>query len=119
MLLEEFYNYKGKEDGLIVDEAYITTLKFWIMYNDFDIYESLIKTFEDREQYMICEGITRALAKVDDLMNNRFEEAEKLEETEEEAIYTHEEHVRVSRLIFEDILKEIYEKQASKYQKNN
>jgi hypothetical protein len=52
-------------------------------------------------------------------MNDRFEEAEKLKETEFEVTYTHEEHKRVSRLIFEDILKEVYEKQVSKYKESN
>lgn len=119
MLLEEFYNYDGKQDELILDEVYLETLRSWFVYSDFDIYESLLKTFEDREEYLICEGINRALAKVEELMNNRFEEADKLDEDEEKVVYTHQEHVRISRLIFEDILKEIYEKQVNKYKKNN
>ena len=44
-------------------------------------------------------------------MDKHFKEAEVLEEDEEQVLYTHDEHQRVSRLIFEDILKEIYERQ--------
>jgi hypothetical protein len=52
-------------------------------------------------------------------MAERFKDAEKLQESEDEVVYSHEEHQKVSRLVFEDIIKEIYEKQAGKYQKNS
>ena len=42
-------------------------------------------------------------------MDKRFDEAAKIEETEDEALLTSEEHKRVSQLIYQDILKEIYE----------
>lgn len=119
MLLEEFYNYDGKEDKLIAQDAYLSTLQCWFLYNEFDIYESLLITFEEKEQYAVCEGINRALTRIESIMNDRFEEAEKLKETEFEVVYSHEEHRRISRLIFEDILKEIYEKQVSKYKESN
>lgn len=119
MLLEEFYDYDGKRDGLLIEDVYLATLQNWLVHNDFDIYESLLITFEQKEDYIICEGINRALSKIEDITNNRFMQAEKVGETEEEVLYTHEEHLRVSRLIFEDVLKEIYEKQVSKYKKNN
>lgn len=119
MLLEEFYNYDGREDKLIAQDAYLSTLQCWFLYNEFDIYESLLITFEEKEQYAVCEGINKALSRIEEIMNDRFEEAEKLKETEFEVVYTHEEHKRISRLIFEDILKEVYEKQVSRYKKNN
>lgn len=119
MLLEEFYNYDGNRDKLSAEDVYLTTLQHWLIYNDFDIYESLLITFEQKENYVACEGIHRALRRIEQIMDQRFEEAEKIQETEEEVVYTHEEHKRISRLIFEDILKEIYEKQISKYQKDN
>ena len=119
MLLEEFYNYDGKEDRLIAQEAYLSTLHCWFLYNEFDIYESLLITFEQQEQYAICEGLNKALTRIESIMNNRFEEADALKETETEIVYSHQEHRRISRLIFEDILKEIYEKQVSKHQKDN
>lgn len=119
MLLEEFYNYDGKEDKLIAQEAYLSTLHCWFLYNEFDIYESLLITFEQREQYAICEGINKALSKIEEIMDNRFKESDNLKATSDEIVLTHEEHKRVSRLIFEDILREIYEKQISKHQKDN
>ena len=51
-------------------------------------------------------------------MHNRFNSANKVSETEESVTYTHEEHLRVSTLIFEDILKEIYEKQINKFKED-
>jgi hypothetical protein len=119
MLLEEFYNYDGNRDKLSAEDVYLTTLQHWLIYNDFDIYESLLITFEQKENYIVCAGIRRALQRIEDTMDRRFEQAEKIRETEEEVVYTHEEHQRISRLIFEDILGEIYEKQISKYQKDN
>lgn len=119
MLLEEFYNYDGKKDTLKVEDVYLTTLQHWLIYNDFDIYESLLITFEEKENYIVCEGIHRALERIQDIMDTRFEQADKVKETETEVVYTHEEHQRISRLIFEDILKEIYEKQVSKRQKDS
>lgn len=119
MFIEEFYNYNGEETTEVADIVYVTTLQSWLIYNELSIYESLLITFEELEQYAICEGIHRALSKVEDVMDERFSEANKLAETDESYTITHEEHQRISRLVFEDILKEIYEKQISKYKKNN
>ena len=119
MFIEEFYNYNGEETADVADIVYVTTLQSWLIYNELSIYESLLITFEELEQYAICEGIHRALSKVEDVMDERFSEANKLAETDESYTITHEEHQRISRLVFEDILKEIYEKQISKYKKNN
>lgn len=52
-------------------------------------------------------------------MAERFEQADKIKETDDEVIYSMQEHSRVSALIFEDILKEIYEKQIDKRKKNS
>jgi hypothetical protein len=52
-------------------------------------------------------------------MANRFEQADKIEETEDRAVHSMQEHTRISGLIFEDIIKEIYEKQINKYKENN
>lgn len=119
MLLEEFYKYNVSGDRLIADYVYVHTLSCWIINKDFRVYESLIKHYEEQEQYEICEGIHRALDKVDNVMAEHFEAAEKIRETEDEVVYSHEEHQRVSRLVFEDIIKEIYEKQIGEHQKNS
>lgn len=119
MLLEEFYNYDATDDKLITEYVYVHTLSCWIINNDFNIYESLLEYYEGQEQYAVCEGIHRALAKVDDIMAKRFDEADKVSETDSEVTYTHQEHLRVSSLIFEDIIKEIYEKQIDKRKKNS
>jgi regulator of sigma D len=119
MLLEEFYNYDASDDKLIAEYVYVHTLSCWIVNGDFDIYESLIDHYEKEEQYAVCEGIHKALSKIDDIMAVRFDEADKIQETEDKVVYSMQEHNRVSALIFEDILKEIYEKQINKYKTNN
>ena len=119
MLLEEFYNYDADEKKFIANYTYLHTLSCWIINNDFAIYQSLLDFYEQNEQYEVCEGIDRALRKIDEIMQHRFADAEKLDETDKEVVYSHEEHMRVSSLIFEDILKEIYEKQIDKYKENS
>lgn len=119
MLLEEFYKYNGQDDSVLTEAVYLGTLHSWLIYNDFVIYENIIKYFEEKEEYMVCEGIHRALSKIDDVMAERFKDAEKIRETDDEVVYSHEEHQRVSRLVFEDIIKEIYEKQVSKRKENS
>jgi hypothetical protein len=119
MFLEEFYNYNGNRDQVVSDSMYLHTLACWLINNNFEVYESLIEHYEKIEEYAVCDGISKALNKISDIMHDRFEDAEKVSETDEEVVYTHQEHMRVSSLIFEDILKEIYEKQISKYKENN
>lgn len=119
MLLEEFYKYDASDDKFISEYVYLHTLSCWIINNDFNVYESLIEHYEEQEQYAVCEGIHRALSRIDEIMATRFEQADKIDETEIEALYSLQEHNRVSALIFEDIIKEIYEKQIDKRKKNN
>jgi len=119
MLLEEFYKYDASNDKVIAEYVYVHTLSCWIINSDFNIYESLIEYYEDREQYAVCEGIHKALSKIDDIMASRFEEADKIKETENEVVYSMQEHTRVSALIFEDILKEIYGRQIDRIKGNN
>lgn len=118
MFLEEFYSYDASGDKLIAENMYMHTLACWLFNNDFQVYENLLEYYEEKEEYAVCEGIHRALAKIDDIMHNRFNSANKVSETEESVTYTHEEHLRVSTLIFEDILKEIYEKQINKFKED-
>jgi len=119
MLLEEFYKYDPSDDRAISNYVYLHTLGCWLINNDFTIYEALLDHYEQQENYPVCEGIHRALSFIEEVMNVHFEEAEKMEETEGHFVYTHQEHMRVSALIFQDIIKEIYEKQIGKYKENN
>jgi len=114
MLLEEFYNYDASSDRQISEYVYLHTLNCWLINSDFTIYEALLEYYETEEHYEVCEGINRALSKIEDIMTERFAEADSIEETEEEVVYTHQEHMRVSALIYKDIIKEIYEKQIDK-----
>jgi hypothetical protein len=109
MFIEEFYNYDGKSDEQIVRIIYETTLTSWLIFNEEEVYLEMIETFEEQENYLACEGIKRAIDKVNEVMDRRFDEATKIAETEDEALLTIEEHKRVSQLIYQDILKEIYE----------
>lgn len=109
MLLEELYN---KEYKRIVESAYITTLQFYLSYNDLNIYDRMLEYYEEQEDYAVCQGIHQAIDFIDDTMDKRFGEAIPEEEEEDGKLYTQEEYKNVSRLIFEDILKEIYERQV-------
>jgi hypothetical protein len=111
MLLEELYSQDPKNHVKVAETAYLVTLQYWMVYNQLDIYERMLNYYEQMEEYAICEGINRAIEKIESTMDKHFQEAESLEEDEDQILYTHEEHQRVSRLIFEDILKEIYERQ--------
>lgn len=119
MLLEEFYNYDADDKKFIADYTYVHTLSCWLINNDFAIYESLLQFYEEQEQYEVCEGIDRALRRIDDIMQDRFADADKIKETDNEVVYSHEDHMRVSALIFEDILKEIYERKIEYAKKDN
>ena len=116
MLLEELYN---KEYQSQVNAAYVSTLQFYVNYNDLTIYDALVKYYEDTEEYAICEGISKAVDFVDDTMDIRFGEAIEEGEEEDGKIYTAEEYKRVSRLVFEDIIKEIYERQVKGIESTN
>lgn len=106
MFIEEFYNANPAH---IVKAAYYTTLQYWLVYNDMSIYEALIEHYKEKEVYEVCDGIQRGIDRINEVMDQRFEEATPISETEEEVTISHEEHQRVGRLIFQDILQEIYE----------
>jgi len=116
MSLEEFYNQEYRSQ---VSAAYVSTLQFYINYNDLTIYDALVAYYESTEEYAICEGISRAIDFIDLTMDNRFSEAIEEGEEEDGKIYTAEEYKRVSRLVFEDIIKEIYERQIKGIEKAN
>lgn len=119
MLLEEFYNYNGNKDRHIAQQFYIHTLICWMFNADLQFYESLLAEYERKEEYAVCEGINRAIQKIDDIMHDEFAEAEKLDETDNEILFTHEQHMAVNIRIVEEIIRETYEKQIDKHKENN
>jgi hypothetical protein len=107
MFIEEFYNYDGKSDEQIIRIIYETTLTSWLIFNEEDVYLEMIEFFEEQEDYLACEGVKRAVDKINDIMDKRFDEVSDVDE--DEILMTSEEHKNVSKLIYQDILKEIYE----------
>lgn len=122
MLLEELYN-DGKKSGDIQMHFYIATLSAYLIYNDLEIFDRLLQEFEDREEYLICSGIKAAIEKIEDVHDSRFQNAAVeigMEEDDEGMLtFSFEKHKEISKLIFEDILKEIYEKQIEQSTRNS
>lgn len=130
MLLEEFFKQDSTGDQLI-KYVYVSTLSNFIINPNFQIFDNILEKYEKEENYLICEGINRALNKIDEIYNDRFSNAIKEIDEEDEEDYDHEEfsiddyvdhenrNIRISRLIFEDIIKEIYEAQIRRYKESN
>jgi hypothetical protein len=122
MLLEEFFSQSSTNDQLI-KYVYVSTLSNFIVNPNFQIFDNILEEYEKKENYIVCEGINRALNKIDEIYNDRFSEAISEEDDEEEEkefsiddYVTHEDkNIRVTTLIFEDIIKEIYEAQIKRY----
>jgi len=115
MLYEELFKYDGKNEKEIGEHFYIATLMYWLLNNELDIFDQILIHFQDKEQYLVCHGINRAIEKIEDTIEYRFDEAASEVDSEEEKVYSVEEYKRVSKEIFKDILLEIYECQI----KNN
>lgn len=122
MLLEELYN-DGKKSGDIQMHFYTATLSAYLIYNDLEVFDRLLQEFEDREEYLICSGIKSAIEKIEDVHDSRFQNAAVeigMEEDDEGMLtFSFEKHKEISKLIFEDILKEIYEKQIEQSTRNS
>ncbi len=105
MLFEELYSYvyEDSDEGKI-NFFYRATLFAWLVYNDTEVFDIILQTYLDREEYLICEGISRAMTVIEDVTENRFSEATPIREDDEGKIYSHQQHQEVSRLIFADIL---------------
>jgi len=122
MLLEEFFSQSSTNDQLI-KYVYVSTLSNFIVNPNFQIFDNILEEYEKKENYIVCEGINRALNKIDEIYNDRFSEAIGEEDDDEEEkefsiddYVNHEEkNIRVTTLIFEDIIKEIYEAQIKRY----
>ena len=122
MLLEELYN-DGKESGNIQLHFYTATLSAYLIYNDLDIFDKLLQDFEEKEEYLICSGIKAAIEKIEDIHDSRFNNAALevgIQEDEEGLLtFSFDKHKEISKLIFEDILKEIYERQIERSSKDS
>lgn len=119
MLLEEFFNYQGDDDETIAEHFYVATLTSWLINNELEIYDEVLSHFEEREEYVICHGIKKAIDKIESTIDIRFSEAASVSENESERVYEIEEYKRISRDIFKDILLEIYDRQIEYIKKDN
>jgi len=122
MLLEELYN-DGKEIGNIQLHFYTATLSAYLIYNDLEVFDRLLQEFEEKEEYLICSGIKSAIEKIEDVHDSRFQDAAVeigMNEDEDGMLtFSFEKHKEISKLIFEDILKEIYEKQIGQSKRDS
>lgn len=117
MLLEEFYN---SSDGTKNKSGhfYTATLSAFLINPDLSIFDRLLQSFEDKEEYVACAGIKSAIEFIESRYENRFDEAAielEIDPDEEGFIsLTTDKHIEISKLIFEDIIKEIYEQQIER-----
>jgi len=108
MLLEEYYSYGDKED-----HYYYATLAAFLTHPDLPTFDNLLIRFEEKEEYIICSGIKKAIDKIEDIHDYRFKEAadevDAIEDPEGFYTFTAERHRETSNIIFQDIIQEIYE----------
>ena len=119
MFFEGFYRAEDLNGPEIIEHFYVLTLSSWIMYNEASIYEELLDYFESQQEFYICEGINRALNRIDDTMQKHFLEASALDEDDEGKTFDLQEYKNVSRRVFIDIMKEIYERQIESNSTDN
>lgn len=108
-MLEEFYNKAELDDDDVIRFFYVSTLEFWLVYNDDDIYYNILNHFENMEYYTACSGIQKAIKFIEKTIQKRFSNAAGTTYDEHTMIYDAEEYKKLSRQIFEDIIIEIYE----------
>lgn len=119
MLFEELYKYDASDDKEVGEGFYVATLMYWLLNNELEIFDDVLNHFQEKEQYIVCFGIKKAIDKIEETIEKRFDEAAVMSESEEEKVYDAEEYKRVSREIFKDILFEIYEYQIKKPEKGS
>lgn len=119
MLLETFYKSNFNDDQDVINHFYCATLASWIVYNDFTIYDKLIEHFEVKEEYFVCEGINRALNKIDDIMEKHFGDDDMFIDNGDEVIFDADKHSQASKKVFEEVIIELYENQIRRYKKHN
>lgn len=108
MLLEEYYSYGNKENYY-----YQATLAAFLTHPELETFDSILQRFEEKEEYIICAGIKKAIMKIEDIHDKRFTEAAESASIPmgEDGFYnfTADKHIEASKLIFQDIIQEIYE----------
>jgi len=118
MLLEEYYSYGDQEDYY-----YYATLAAFLTHPDLQTFDSLLQRFEEKEEYLICSGVKRAIDKIEDIHDVRFKEAAEETDTHEDPegfyTFTADKHLETSKLIFQDIIEEIYDNQATRSKGSN
>lgn len=127
MLLEEFYRKELKEEE-IAEYFYVDTLRMFLRHNDILTFDKVLEHFENTEQYLVCEGIHRAIKKIEEIHSFRFAQAaaDYLTKEDEEAdpeemilIDIPEERMQsIKELMVQDLLIEIYERQIKRNQAN-
>lgn len=113
---------KNKE---IASLFYINTLQYWLVYNDYEIYEEVLNHFESLELYPVCDGIKKALVFIEMVLDERFKDA-KIETSDALDVVLGklsddkwEKHKSISRLVYKDVLTEIYGEQIRNLTKGN
>jgi len=116
---------KGFTNRQVASHFYINTLQNWLIYNNYTVYEDVLEYFESLELYPICDGIKKALVFIEFVLDKRFKEAQvsfedelnfvlgQLEENE------FEKHREISRLVYKDILTEVYAEQIRSIKENS
>lgn len=118
-MLGEFYSSHGLDSRDVSRHFYVTTLECWLIYNDDDIYYSMLDHFEQIEYYPACDGINKAIKFIERTVTKRFEEASIISEDDESTTYDFNEYKAVSSKIFYDVLLEIYEEQIRSIEENS
>lgn len=122
MSSEEFYN-ELKDIQYQKDHFYISTLSAWLIYSDLSIFDKLLAEFESKEEYLACAGISEAIDKIEEIHDSRFDEAADQigidADTEGFYSFSADKHKEVSKLIFEDIVREIYDGQIKLHKRTD
>jgi hypothetical protein len=106
------FTKKHFESITSVDVAYTTTLMLWLVYNDLTIFDQLLKEFENAEEYLICDGLHRAINFIEVTHEERFAEAAEVHgDVDFNNPKNRDLHIEISRSIFQDVTREIYKEQ--------
>jgi hypothetical protein len=105
MFTEELYNGMPEDD--VVKTAYLLTLSYWLIIREEIVFDNLLKDYEKKEMFAICQGIMQANTFIDEKTNQRLEEVM----GSDASMYSDPKvHKRVQRLIIKDVIEEIYER---------
>lgn len=120
MWLRDIYNNAPVDD--VVHYSYVTTLMVWLIANDFDIFDDVLKEFENKEDYQVCHGIHLGMRFIEELMDQKFKEHSEVTEDSSKTTYLFDDankYKEVSKEIFIKVIVEIYESQVGGYKKTD